>query len=259
MKINRCGYQFRHMKGFNFSRPFGSDDYYLTVTGAPFYVYLNGEIVDAPANTVLLIRRGSLHFVAAKEDWVNDFVHFSLDESDMEWVNALDLPFDTLVPLDNTPALSNIICNMCREKEAGLPHSEELALMYLRILLHKLSDIYFISKSSNPTLKQQFFHLHALIMEHPEEDWTTEDLAKRFSISVSYFQHKYKAYFGCSLKKDVTMLRIERAKQMLASETTVAEIAKKCGFTSDIHFMRLFKECTGTTPTAYRKQITDRQ
>lgn len=259
MKINRCGYQFRHPKGFSFSRPFGSGDYWLTVAGAPFFVFLNGKIVEAPANTVLLVKKGSLHFVAASGDgWLNDWVHFDVDDEELPWLESLNLPYDQLLELENAPELSSIICKMCRERESGLPNSQQAALLYLQLLLYKLSDMWLISRSSNPPLKQNLYNLRALIRAHPEEAWYVEDLAQRFSISVSHFQHKYKAYFGCSLKKDVTAARILRAKALLVSEHSVAEVARMCGYNSDIHFMRMFKAETGLTPTEYRSRLDNK-
>ena len=50
-------------------------------------------------------------------------------------------------------------------------------------------------------------------------------------------------------------LRIDSAKKIMGTEDfTVKEIAEKVGFTSDIHFIRIFKKYENTTPGVYQKK-----
>ena len=50
-------------------------------------------------------------------------------------------------------------------------------------------------------------------------------------------------------------LRIDHAKKIMKTQDlTVKEIAEKVGFTSDIHFIRIFKKYENTTPGVYQKQ-----
>ena len=78
--------------------------------------------------------------------------------------------------------------------------------------------------------------------------------AESMSISVSYFQHLYKDFFGISYQKDVIDMRIEYAKRMVKSTDNKIElIAKLCGYSNEIHFYRQFKEITGMTPKQYKE------
>ncbi len=55
--------------------------------------------------------------------------------------------------------------------------------------------------------------------------------------------------------KFVTLLRIERAKELLKrNDFTVSLVANEVGFKDLSNFIRQFKKNTGVTPTMYRKQ-----
>lgn len=98
--------------------------------------------------------------------------------------------------------------------------------------------------------------LRTVIHTDPERVMTIDDMAASVNMSRSGFQHLYKKMFGVSVMDDVISGRVERAKRLLSStDLTVAEIASKCGYTTEYNFMRQFKSRTGKTPTEYRKQI----
>ena len=60
-------------------------------------------------------------------------------------------------------------------------------------------------------------------------------------------QSKFKA------NVDMAEADLEKAKSLLArSNMTIAEIAEKCGYKTEFHFMRQFKQKTSLTPTEFR-------
>jgi AraC family transcriptional regulator of arabinose operon len=74
------------------------------------------------------------------------------------------------------------------------------------------------------------------------------------SISPSYLQHKYKQMFQRGIKRDITLSRLELGRYLLSNSTlSVADISRRVGYENDVHFMRVFKNETGFTPTQYRK------
>ena len=80
-------------------------------------------------------------------------------------------------------------------------------------------------------------------------------LALRCGISEVYFRQQFGRVFHCSPKQYIIDLRIRKAKQLLMDSTfSVAQIAEQCGFTNPYHFSRTFKDITGLTPTAYKRQ-----
>jgi AraC family transcriptional regulator len=51
--------------------------------------------------------------------------------------------------------------------------------------------------------------------------------------------------------------RVTRARDLLASRLSIAEIAYRCGFSHQEHMTRLFGRQLGVTPAAYRKSIAN--
>ncbi len=84
-----------------------------------------------------------------------------------------------------------------------------------------------------------------------------EDFAKRSFISVSYIKTLFLRYAGISPKTYYNNLRIEEAKKLLLQGMTVSSIADKMNFSSPNHFIRFFKNVTGTTPFQYKKSTKD--
>ncbi len=111
-----------------------------------------------------------------------------------------------------------------RKKEATVPHFEKLAA------------------------------LRAEIYQHPEEDWSIQEICERLCISRPYFHRIYQAAFDVTCTQDVIDSRILRAKQLLeTTEEPIADISALCGFETDVYFMRQFKRHVGMTPTVYRR------
>jgi len=50
--------------------------------------------------------------------------------------------------------------------------------------------------------------------------------------------------------------RVERAKEMLrAAEARVLDVAVACGFKTQQHFARVFRQMCGVSPTEYRQEF----
>ena len=88
---------------------------------------------------------------------------------------------------------------------------------------------------------------------------TIDQLAELCGLTTSKFKRKFKAYFGTSPHKWITLQRLGHAKTLLLDSTlSVKEIGFACGFTSPSHFIRIFKAHFGTTPAALRSALLNR-
>ena len=86
------------------------------------------------------------------------------------------------------------------------------------------------------------------------EDLTIEALAKEASLSPFHFARAFKGATGSAPHRYLTYRRIERAKTLIGEgELPLADVADECGFSSQAHFTRRFKQFVGTTPGEYRK------
>lgn len=89
---------------------------------------------------------------------------------------------------------------------------------------------------------------------NPSANWNIQDICEQLCISRPYFHKIYLAAFGTTCTQDVIESRIAHAKTLLAAtDDAVSVVSQKCGFETDVYFMRQFKRHTGMTPTAYRR------
>ena len=92
---------------------------------------------------------------------------------------------------------------------------------------------------------------------HLESNLCLNEIADVAEISRSNLFSIFKHYLKISPHQHLLNLRINRAKQLLASgEKTIKEIAYDCGFESLEVFYRQFSRNVGTTPAIYRKRYT---
>lgn len=87
------------------------------------------------------------------------------------------------------------------------------------------------------------------------EDIRVEDLAKYCHISETHFRRVFTSYMKVSPLEYVNTVRIQAACELLKkTDEPVADIAHKCGFTTNSTFNRNFKHLMGVTPVEWRKR-----
>lgn len=81
-------------------------------------------------------------------------------------------------------------------------------------------------------------------------------LAAEAAISEVHFRRLFSRSFGVPPARYIMRARIDRAKALMAdSSRSLADISEQSGFSSPTYFYRVFREITGTTPAAYRKEL----
>ena len=97
----------------------------------------------------------------------------------------------------------------------------------------------------------------AYLNEHYAENISAEKLAKTANYSIAHFRKLFVKLTQASPSEYVTNLRINAAKALLrTTDKRITDIALETGFYDHAHFIRSFRKHTGTTPTAYRRQVS---
>jgi transcriptional regulator GlxA family with amidase domain len=81
------------------------------------------------------------------------------------------------------------------------------------------------------------------------------DIARISCMSVSTFERIFKKEIGVTFITYVNRLRISKAINLLKEDMSMNEIAVTCGFTSQSHFCRVFKNITGISPREYKRSM----
>jgi AraC-like DNA-binding protein len=92
------------------------------------------------------------------------------------------------------------------------------------------------------------------IDRHFDRRIDTDRLAKEASFSRFHFIRLFKAAYGRTPHQYLMYVRIERAKQILRSDTPVSHVCYLVGFESTSSFTGLFKRYVGSTPSRYQSQ-----
>lgn len=84
---------------------------------------------------------------------------------------------------------------------------------------------------------------------------TLQEVANHVSISKNYFSELFKKVTGLNFIEYLIHLRMQRAKELLATTTLkIYEIAEQCGFNDVKHFSKLFKKLVRLSPAEYRER-----
>ena len=87
------------------------------------------------------------------------------------------------------------------------------------------------------------------------QDLSILDLATLTGMSESHFSRSFKQSVGTAPYQYLMQQRVERARQLLQQQAvSIGDIALECGFANQTHLTKVFRQMTGMTPKAYRKQ-----
>lgn len=254
MKINQIGYRQRHDAGFCIHRPEGSGDYLLLLVFTPSKMILAGkEQLTKEPFFILYKEKTPQIYGAYQEDYVDDYIHLSLKAQDLSLLSELGIPMNTPVFLEDMSEISELIRLMTYELYSSHEYKQENLRLFLRLFFNKLSETISPGKHDSPHYFV-FSRIRSHIYNEPFLPHSIDTLAREANMSRSSFQHIYKMLFGTSTSSDIIKARTEYACYLLSStRLPVSQIAYMCGYHSEIHFMRQFKQQTSKTPSEYRK------
>jgi len=91
--------------------------------------------------------------------------------------------------------------------------------------------------------------------QHPEYFWSLDTLAQQAGMSRTAFAQRFQAKAKQTPMHYLTMWRMQKAKEMLASgNMSMLAIAEKVGYKSESSFGKAFKNYMGISPGACRRQ-----
>lgn len=83
---------------------------------------------------------------------------------------------------------------------------------------------------------------------------TIAELSDRYSVGRSKFQADFKSATGLPYRKYLIILRQTKAKNMLSAGVSIINASLECGYSSEAHFIKAFREYWGITPGEFIRQ-----
>ncbi|MFV0466018.1 MAG: AraC family transcriptional regulator [Lachnospiraceae bacterium] len=256
-EINTCGHNSHHSKPCDIEHSNGLSDYLILFIKKESWFIHNNQKHVIPSNSILCFPPDTyIHYGCDEPGYNDDWIHFQFNEKELEFFQALKIPFHQLIRPYDFHKISEYVRIMSNTFFGASLRKKEILDHLLQILLLTLQEE-LVRTSEYPTLQKyyrDFSILRTNIYNNPSYNWRIPDLSNKLSLSLSYFQHLYKGFFNCSCQNDIITARLDLAKYYLTySEMSITGISDFCGYENDSHFMRQFKKFTGTTPSVYRQ------
>ncbi|EFB77614.1 transcriptional regulator, AraC family [Subdoligranulum variabile DSM 15176] len=105
------------------------------------------------------------------------------------------------------------------------------------------------------SLQERLTHF---VSEHLAEDLSSERICTALGVGRTALYELSKQTYGCGIHEYVRRLRIQYAMRLLTTtKLTNSEICQRIGMADYNYFFRVFRQQTGFTPQAYRKQFAE--
>jgi AraC-like DNA-binding protein len=125
--------------------------------------------------------------------------------------------------------------------------AEMLALLFVRCVERRAIE----TTAPRPNVWRIRDYLHAN-HQHP---FRLDDLAIAVGLSRYHLTRAFSAEFGVTPHAYVLQLRLAKAKDLLARDVPLRQIAAETGFADQSHFTRHFRKSYGVTPVQYLRSV----
>lgn len=157
---------------------------------------------------------------------------------------------------EDAAAIEHILQQIEKELEQRKTNYELMVksgLIGLLVALGRQKDEAAVVPSLPETYREAMEQAAAHITACCGDNLSTAELARRFHLSVSYFNKLFKLHTGCTPHQFQTLQRINAAKALLSeNQLPITEISMRLGYGELAYFSRSFRSVTGLSPSAYR-------
>lgn len=254
MELRNVRHNWHEPAGFSLNRPHGAGEYIFLHFHTAVELCFDGRWRSAPAGTLVMFGPDTPHGFVSRGPLLHDWMHLAGDVRGAMADFGVDV--DEVIVTAQGLQITERIARLESEFFARSAHWER----YVQAVLDELWILIAREKSgemAQPVMQETAARLRQLRAEmilHPERPWTNEMMARRLNISVSRLYPLYRRLFSISPGQDLILMRVEKAKNMLMQGVPVSQAAEQLGYSSTYHFIRQFRQCTGTTPGRWGKE-----
>jgi AraC family transcriptional regulator len=157
------------------------------------------------------------------------------------------------------PPTRELITLLAAEAGEGGP----LGRLYADHLAHSAAIRVLFSKSAEPRTRASGTalprHLLGRVLERMHNlnlDLDLQTLAAETGYSRSHFLRMFRAATGQTPHRYLLQLRVQRAQELMGrGKVPLIDIAASCGFSSQAHMSRVFRQVLAVTPSEFRRSL----
>lgn len=161
------------------------------------------------------------------------------------------------------------IYNLVVSNQNLVSESQDYYIYNYRQLVHEydsfrsmIESLIQIINASSETDREQtdpgnsyFLKIIKYINTYYSQNISLKDVAKVVNLNPNYISQVFKKSAGTTFSHYLTNLRITQAEKLLTTTNfSINEISLQSGFNDYFYFSKVFKKCTGKTPSEYRNQ-----
>lgn len=236
----------------------------LFVLGGHKILHIGEHTHTAEAGHLMLMKRGiytmsefipeGLNYEALLLFFTDEFLKKFLHSYQLTTAAAPETPSHLVVPTNELlDSFKNQFMGYFGKTMEGLDNILQLKLQELLLLLlagpQKQQVLTFLQSIAfgRP------LDIDYIVRTHLFQPLSLDELAKLSGRSLASFKRDFQQKFHCAPKKWINEQRLAHARMLLQhTDKQVSEIAMECGFENIPHFIRIFKQEYGVTPSADR-------
>lgn len=256
MKVTKVRHAWPEKMGFKLVRQDCKGEYIFIHFWQPVKIVINGKKIFTEPNAVIVINKNSSNIIESEScDLIHDFIHIDGDDL-LSLLKSKNLQTDTVYYPTGCGFITDIVRKIEGEKFESEKFEEDIINSYLNILFSLISrnngkqnDGFVVDYHT----ETEFKNLRTMVFSNLERDWSISHMAEIVNLSESRFYVLYKAVFKTTPNQDLIMARMDYAKHLLSQNRSIAilDVAQKCGYSNEFHFIRIFKKNVGVTPKKY--------
>jgi AraC-like DNA-binding protein len=234
-------------------------DISYVISGQAQY-YINGKKYIVSSGDLLCIPYGSIRSATCSPNSLMELYSVNGKIQNFNGDN-IDLP----LPLIYNIGLHKDILNLYSDLKTVWTLKDPAYILKARGLYLMILQRYFqiiIFQKDTSIMDTRIKKVLHYMSHHYNEPLTVEMMADMSNLSNMYFGSLFKKETGMSFRNFLTLIRMNRAEEMLYSgEYKIHEVAESCGFSDVFYFSKIFKKNRGFAPSeaVKRQQIKNNQ
>lgn len=255
MYVIKGGCGAHHAASFRKTWPNGLDNPVLLIlrSQGDFHVG-DARFMMESGDAIMIAPHTPYHYHNPYGEYIDDWMHIGLEDGESL---PEEITCNAPIHLDDRETCSILLRQLLWESaytdERFL--KENTDALFKVLMNHLVAAPRQHASADEITYTQRLKDIRFRMQHTLAEPHTIHEHAGELGISDSHFQHLYTAVFGVPFQQDLIRMRIANAEFALqTTDMAVTEIAALCGYTSEVHFFRQFKQYTGMTPAAYRRK-----
>lgn len=256
MIVTKARHAWPEKKGFKLIRRHNDGEWIFIHFWQPVKLNIDGQEIETQPNAIVILDKDSYNCIeCTKHDLIHDFLHIKGDDF-VNFLTKYNLKPNEVYYPSNCGFVSDFVWKIEGERFEEEKYKDDVINGHLNVLFALISR--YIDKptdglSVDYKTEIELKNLRTMIFSNLERDWSISNMAQAISMSESRFYVLYKSVFKTTPNQDLILARMDYAKRLLAQNRTIAisDVAQKCGYANEFHFIRTFKKNSGLTPKKY--------